>query len=107
MKDPELKEYYMEAAKEAERLALGPRDEAYNRADVDLVDYARFAPADLHRPTFWPLIWVKVLRYRSQFYSGASDDEVLDTLLDLQNYVRFEYALRRISKDEGGRHGGA
>lgn len=91
MKDEVLEQYYLESGKEAEKLQQD-RDGDYNAADVGLEDYAGFAPAGQHHPTFWPDIWKKTLRYRSLFYSRASEGKLLDTLLDLQNYVRFETA---------------
>ena len=89
--DRDLREKYLETATMAERLVLGDRNR-YNQAGISIPDYARFGPG---RPTFIPLIWVKVLRYRALFYGTSTEEELLETLVDLQNYVRFEIMLRR------------
>ena len=96
VRDKLLRKFYLLSAKAAEVRVLGERDRDYNRGDVDVEDYANFAPENLHPPTYWPLIYYKTTRYRSHLYGNASDAKKLETLADLVNYALFEMALIRL-----------
>lgn len=87
----------------------GRKSSDYNDGGVNIIDYAVSGAAD-SRAGFFPDIWKKTLRLKSLFAKQRRDGEkavvnnepIEDNLVDLLNYVSFEYAMFALYKEVGG-----
>lgn len=91
-----FKEFFLEAFDKAKDIALDAKDEDYNSADVDIVDYAI-----LGEKSFLHEINKKALRLKSLLLSGKkpANESIEDTCIDLINYAAFLYAFLRFKQE--------
>ncbi len=98
-----------ECVAKADKLA-GPTNKEnkssdYNDGGISIVDYALSGATD-PSTGFFPDVWKKVLRLKSLFSKArlrpaeaVRNEPIEDNLVDLLNYVRFEYAMYMLSKE--------
>lgn len=80
----------------------GSKSSDYNDGGISIVDYADTGIAD-RSVGFFPDIWKKTLRLKSLFAAGRTatirHESVEDNLVDLMNYITFEYAVYTLVKE--------